>query len=133
MREIKFRGYDKEYEKMTYFDDEEYDYRPPLAFRLEQTFKKDSNYDDYEDFEYKDITDKLEIMQYIGLHDKNGKEIYEGDIVKIQDELCIVEYNYNAFCLKVIDQTKLYGWVDFIVYKCEVIGNIYENKNLLNT
>lgn len=36
MRDIKFRAWDKEFEKMTYFDDEEYDYRPPLAFRLDQ-------------------------------------------------------------------------------------------------
>ena len=35
MRDIKFRAWDKEFEKMTYFDDEEYDYRPPLAFRLD--------------------------------------------------------------------------------------------------
>lgn len=131
MREIKFRGYDTEFKKITYFDDEEYDYRPPLSFRLDQVFKKDSNYNDYEDFEYKDITDKLVIMQYTGLKDKNGKEIYEGDIVKIKDELCIVEYNYNSFGLKVIDKTKPYNWVEFIVCKCEVIGNIYENKNLL--
>lgn len=37
MREIKFRGYDKEYEKMTYFDDEDYEHKPPFIFRLDQT------------------------------------------------------------------------------------------------
>ena len=41
MREIKFRCWDKEYEKMTCFDDEDYQYTPPLVFRLDQVFKKD--------------------------------------------------------------------------------------------
>ena len=133
MRDIKFRAWDKEFEKMTYFDDEEYDYRPPLAFRLDQVFKKDINYDDYEDFEYKDITDKLEIMQYTGLKDKNGKEIYEGDIVYVASE------DENAFILwdketaRYIIQFNEWS-ADFDNYygkELEVIGNIYDNPDLL--
>ena len=151
MREIKFRAWDKEYEKMTYFDDEDYEYEPPLVFRLDQVFKKDSNYDDYEDFEYNDITDVVEVMQYTGLHDKNGKEIYEGDIVFIDaytyegpefDGEYLVKYNellgmwtliniekYNKEKEDFITFEDLNGW-----YKLDIklLGNIYENKELLD-
>lgn len=136
MRTIKFRAWDKEYEKMTYFDDEDYEYNPPLVFRLDQVFKKNSNYDDYEDFEYNDITDKVEVMQYTGLHDKNGKEIYEEDIVFIKGDTELldikgkVEYS-NGFAQYIITNTgdiineaePLGDYEDI-----EVIGNVFENK-----
>lgn len=133
-REIKFRGYDKEDERMTYFDDEEYLYHCPFILRLEQVFKKDSNYDDYEDFEYKDVTDKIELMQYTGLHDKNGKEIYEGDILKsIQwNNIYLVKYTGTAFYLYRKGNNgfnKITTWNN--TEKSEIIGNIYDNPELL--
>lgn len=134
MRTIKFRAWDKEYEKMTYFDDEDYEYNPPLVFRLDQVFKKNSNYDDYEDFEYNDITDKVEVMQYTGLHDKDGKEIYEGDIVKSffvdTDEAGNEIYKYYIIEVKYDEVLCSYKIDKFM--NLEVIGNIYENKELLN-
>ena len=72
------------------------------------------------------------IGQYTGLHDKNGKEIYEGDIGRtFKEDICVVVYKYNGFWLKVIDKSKNYRWVIFIENNIEVIGNIYDNPELL--
>lgn len=137
MRKIKFRAWDKEYEKMTYFDDVDYQYTPPLVFRLDQVFKKDCNYDDYEDFEYNDVTDIVEVMQYTGLHDKNGKEIYEGDIVKVRRyssfETEVVKFDKGCFYAGMHYGSSTRTTLKLIQPKMtEVIGNIYENKELLN-
>lgn len=142
-REIKFRAYDKEVEKMTYFDDEDYLYNYPFILRQEQVFKKDSNYDDYEDFEYKDITNKVELMQYTGLHDKNGKKIYEGDIIKCKKyiggnfvDYCIekgfVEFKNGEFGVhrKQGYYQSLKKFIEYD-YELEVISNIYDNLELL--
>ncbi len=75
------------------------------------------------------------LMQYTGLHDKNGKEIYEGDIVKItgskEIDIGKVIYEYNGFTVDVTNMDRYYGRVHLLEKFTEVIGNIYENPELL--
>ena len=72
------------------------------------------------------------IMQFTGLLDKNGKEIWEGDVVRYENKyLDVFEVRYNAGSFL---QHGGDGRVDDIWCewdKVEVIGNIYENPNLL--
>lgn len=74
----------------------------------------------------------FELMQSTGLKDKNGTEIYEGDIVKnIYDEIYVVKWFDAGFHL----EEKYNGGFDYFELHFgdnkEVIGNIYENPELL--
>ncbi|MBW2968544.1 YopX family protein [Candidatus Woesearchaeota archaeon] len=75
------------------------------------------------------------LMQYIGLHDKNGKEIYEGDIVeceqKGQTKRGVVNFREGMFNWEF--EKDALSWLAKAVkkWKGRVIGNIYENPNLL--
>ena len=69
----------------------------------------------------------LILMEYIGIPDKNKKDIYEGDIVRYKDHLKyrreVVVFPFSVF----------YDSEQPIVSElCEVIGNIHENPELLN-
>lgn len=81
----------------------------------------------------------IHLMEFTGLHDKNGNEIYEGDVVRMpafNPELNVVRFNRGGFCLEPIinPPLEIHFWPD-IKYaeddRSEVIGNIYENPELL--
>lgn len=80
--------------------------------------------------------DDVELMQYTGLHDKNGKEIYEGDILRIIvnnniEKICAVEFKNGIFGVMFSKQRELTAFPHFYNTTFEIIGNIYDNPELL--
>jgi hypothetical protein len=73
----------------------------------------------------------IELMQFTGLKDKNGKEIYEGDICDTRDEDLLVCYDYNEFIYMVLFSEDHSGVNGYTQKDLEIIGNIYENPEIL--
>ena len=74
--------------------------------------------------------DFVTLMQFTGLYDKNGKEIWEGDLIRCMlDPKLISEVTFNRGSFKFdFGRTKL---GDFHHADMEVLGNVYENPELL--
>lgn len=71
----------------------------------------------------------LEFLQDTGITDKNGVEIYNGDIVRDGDDIFEIKFQEGRF-VGVMDENIILDLSEF-AEDCEVIGNIYENKELL--
>lgn len=132
MREIKFRAWLKEDKRMVNvetmdFTDKSIQYLKKSEINNAYILRRESFAD-------------VELMQYTGVKDKNGKEIYEGDIIKYKfpydrrlNHTSPVKFLETETSFGVKDR---YG-IEIPLYRIttnnyfEVIGNIYENKNLL--
>lgn len=128
MREIKFRAWDKKIKEFHYF----------LTARCNDVFW------------YMVKLEKMPLMQYTGLKDKNGKDIYEGDITQVFDNRHVVKYgiarrdmasgwavDIPCFYFDLIShEFKAFPIVKNIkgrhdLEDMEIIGNIYENPELV--
>lgn len=80
---------------------------------------------------YKDLSD-TKIMQFTGLLDKNGAEIYEGDIIRHDEANMNMQVVFENGCFNWADENgKSYNALHVGVGSWTVIGNIYENPELL--
>ena len=82
------------------------------------------------------------LMQYTGLKDKNGKEIYEGDIIKMTEGLNVndwptegeIVYNVSSFVMRTFLKEDMILHLSLNLHdgtKFEIIGNVFENPELL--
>lgn len=123
MREIKFRAWDKKNRQMLDIVTLVWQlYENPNIQKVLYGTNKDGNlfYLDW---------DEVELIQYTGLKDKNGKEIFEGNTVKEGKLLKVVEYiEYGFFPFNKFDSD---GFCGMYAKDVEVIGNMWENGDLL--
>ena len=137
MREIKFRAWNKKREAMAFvsamfLNNLEYHEAVEIHYPFNHKIEKTQ--------EIVNLSE-VELMQYTGLKDCKGREIYEGDIIKIDDyiggddetdsvNLLEVRFVFGKF---IADLPGQFGNLDLteINKTCEVVGNIYQNPEFL--
>ena len=118
MREIKFRAWYEKFNEM--YIVKGIDFQSEMAY--------------FDKYNYRSIYD-IELMQYTGLKDKNGKEIYEGDIlsdgnIKKPHKVVFENGSFRAEFKGDFDEYS-FDLIDVVAQGCEIVGNIYENPELM--
>ena len=134
-REIKFRAWDKRNNKFADYFDLTFNPQQEQGCHIDSVFHEHN--EQYQNYNNENVI----LMQYTGLKDKNGVDIYEGDVMSI---------NHKTYTYKVVFENgsfKLYHLKDslaewgllsrihemkFEELEFEVIGNIHQNPELLN-
>jgi hypothetical protein len=117
MREIKFRAWNKDYKKMFYMESWNRVNVGNIIDFLCELYNGEGG-------------EELILMQFTGLKDKNGKEIYEGDIVKNEfGKIEVVGDMTGTGCSPFIRFPEYRCWYH---RECEIIGNIYQNQELVS-
>ena len=123
MRELKFRAWIKNYNC----------YADVLGFEQDRLFVQFQSGERAQHRLYVPIEDCV-LEQYTGLKDKNGKEIYEGDVVNIQGIKYYVDFEYGGLWFN-NDNRKWKANRPFTHFQeindTEVVGNVHENPDLL--
>ena len=165
MRTIKFRVWDKAINKMVTQENVKEFLDKTISKKWEDEFPYSSDewypayeiltiFDYLKEFQertikrYEPSENRFDIMQYTGLHDENGKEIYEGDIIEFSYDMFVgnfdtfvakgkVVFEEGAFYVEAFENERTTEGEAYLLYSInldtiEVIGNIYENKELLN-
>jgi uncharacterized phage protein (TIGR01671 family) len=131
MREIKFRAWDEVNKKYWYLENNDF-------------IIEGDGVSIFSEFSSDRINKSWELEQFSGLLDKNGKEIYEGDIIKTEwngiEQIAVIQFTRASFNAKYICSSR----PDFTHYTpgqginalwwgsfSEVVGNVHENPELL--